>query len=160
MKLKSLEMLMESIEGFDSPKVLLEQYPTGTHIASRILYTIDTTFDDIRDKSIADLGSGSGRLTIGSALCGAHHVLGIDCDIIAINKCLDNCQQFEDNIINKIDMICADVCEELFWKRFHKCFDCVLMNPPFGTKRNKGFQQFVHYLDFILSYISIKSFYI
>jgi predicted RNA methylase len=160
MKLKSLEMLMESIEGFDSPKVSLEQYPTGTHIASRILYTIDTTFDDIRDKSIADLGSGSGRLTIGSALCGAHHVLGIDCDIIAINKCLDNCQQFEDNIINKIDMICADVCEELFWKRFHKCFDCVLMNPPFGTKRNKGFQQFAHYLDFILSYISIKSFYI
>jgi len=140
MKLKELEMFMDSIEDFDSPKVHLEQYSTSPHIGSRMLFTIDNTFDDIQDKSVADLGSGSGRLTIASAICGAQYVLGIDCDIDAITQLQTNCQDFDSDIINKIDLICGDICDDLLWDRFSKCFDCVVMNPPFGTKRNKGFQ--------------------
>lgn len=36
-----------------------------------MLYTIHNTFDDIENKTIADLGCGCGILSIGSAMLGA-----------------------------------------------------------------------------------------
>lgn len=36
-----------------------------------MLYTIHNTFDDIENKTIADLGCGCGMLSIGSAMLGA-----------------------------------------------------------------------------------------
>ncbi|CAG2167689.1 unnamed protein product [Oppiella nova] len=138
MKLKTLEAMMGSIDEFVSPKVCYEQYSTSVHISSRMLFTIDHTFGDLRDKCVADLGSGSGRLTIGSALMGAHYVLAIDCDWDAVRQMADNFEDFEDDITSRIDSICADVTDQEFWTPFHKRFDTCLLNPPFGTKRNKG----------------------
>lgn len=40
MKLKELHALMQDMQPFENPKVELEQYPTGPHIASRMLYTV------------------------------------------------------------------------------------------------------------------------
>ncbi|KAF8698144.1 hypothetical protein HU200_035659 [Digitaria exilis] len=40
MKLKQLEGLLGGLTQFPAPKVELEQYPTGPHIASRMLYTV------------------------------------------------------------------------------------------------------------------------
>ncbi len=34
-------------------------------------------------------------LSIGAALLGAGHVLGVDCDADALNVALDNCEEFE-----------------------------------------------------------------
>ncbi|OEL32757.1 Methyltransferase-like protein 5 [Dichanthelium oligosanthes] len=47
MKLKQLEGLLGGLTQFPAPKVELEQYPTGPHIASRMLYTVSQccTFD-------------------------------------------------------------------------------------------------------------------
>ncbi|KAJ0638198.1 hypothetical protein HanOQP8_Chr17g0682561 [Helianthus annuus] len=39
MKLKQLESLLGNLQQFQNPKIELEQYPTGAHIASRMLYT-------------------------------------------------------------------------------------------------------------------------
>ncbi|KAG6499506.1 hypothetical protein ZIOFF_039295 [Zingiber officinale] len=39
MKLKQLEGLLGTLQQFSHPKIELEQYPTGPHIASRLLYT-------------------------------------------------------------------------------------------------------------------------
>ena len=139
MKLKTLESLMQSIDEFKSPKVVYEQYATSVHISSRMIFTINTSFDDFNGKCVADLGCGSGRLTIGSALMGAQYVLAIDCDLDAIQQMNDNFTEFESDITSRIDSICADITDEEFWKPFHKRFDCCLLNPPFGTKRNKGF---------------------
>ncbi|XP_028096305.1 uncharacterized protein LOC114296218 [Camellia sinensis] len=40
MKLKQLEGHLGSLQQFSNPKIELDQYPTGPHIASRMLYTI------------------------------------------------------------------------------------------------------------------------
>ncbi|KAL9324652.1 hypothetical protein ACSQ67_009509 [Phaseolus vulgaris] len=40
MKLKQLEGLLGGLQQFPQPKVELEQYPTGPHIASRMLFTV------------------------------------------------------------------------------------------------------------------------
>ncbi|KAM9123171.1 rRNA N(6)-adenosine-methyltransferase METTL5 isoform 4-T5 [Pangshura tecta] len=93
LKLKELESRLQQVDGFENPKLLLEQYPTRPHIAACMLYTIHNTFDDIENKMVADLGCGCGVLSIGSVMLGAGT---------------------------------------------SKTFDTVIMNPPFGTKHNKG----------------------
>ena len=65
MKLKELESYLQQVEGFEEPKVHLEQYITSGHIASHMLYTMDQTFDDIENNVVADFGCGCGVLSIG-----------------------------------------------------------------------------------------------
>lgn len=79
-KLKKLEEYLQSVDGFDEPKISLEQYITPSHIASVMLYTIQTKFADIENKLVGDLGCGCGMLSIGSFLLGATHTIGFDID--------------------------------------------------------------------------------
>ena len=65
MKLKELESHLQQLDGFEEPKVHLEQYITSGHIASHMLYTMDQTFEDIENNVVADFGSGCGVLSIG-----------------------------------------------------------------------------------------------
>lgn len=59
--------------------------------------------------------------------------LGIDIDDEALNLSKDNCEEFE---IENIDLLQLNIVgTENMWK---KQFDTVIMNPPFGTKNNKG----------------------
>ena len=37
-------MSLQDIAVFEDPKVDLEQYPTGPHLASRLLFTVSTGF--------------------------------------------------------------------------------------------------------------------
>ena len=37
MKLKQLESLLQDVEPFREPDQMLEQYPTGAHLASRVV---------------------------------------------------------------------------------------------------------------------------
>ena len=68
MKLKELEGYLQQVDGFNSPKVYLEQYETSAHIASHMLYTMDQTFDDVKHNVVADFGCGCGMLTVGNTL--------------------------------------------------------------------------------------------
>lgn len=79
-KLKKLEEYLQGVDGFGKPKILLEQYETPSHIASVMLYTIQTKYGDIENKLVADLGCGCGMLSIGSFLLGAAHTIGFDID--------------------------------------------------------------------------------
>lgn len=42
-------------------------------ISATALHTIESRFHDIDDKLVADLGCGSGMLTIGTAMLGARY---------------------------------------------------------------------------------------
>lgn len=134
-KLKKFEQYLQSIDFFKKPKILLEQYLTPSHIASHFLFTIQNNYDDIRGKMVADLGSGTGMLTIGSAILDATHSVGfeIDDEALAIAKC--NADEME---VTNVDFLQCDVLNDLSHSRWNKSFDTVIMNPPFGTKKNSG----------------------
>jgi len=133
LKLRHLEERLQCISPFEKPKILLEQYVTPSHLSSHMLYTIQTQYGDIRDKMVADLGSGCGALSIGSAVIGAGMVVGFELDGDALDIFQEN---VEDQCISNIDVVQCDIIN--MPKRFYKQFDTVIMNPPFGTKRNAG----------------------
>ncbi|XP_014664520.1 PREDICTED: methyltransferase-like protein 5 [Priapulus caudatus] len=136
MKLKELEGALQELELFRSPKLLLEQYPTRPHIAACMLHTIDNRYGDIEGKLVADLGCGCGVLTIGTVLLGAGLSVGFDIDDEALEICAQNCVEFESG---NIELIQCDVTQfEDEGSTWSNKFDTVIMNPPFGTKHNKG----------------------
>lgn len=51
MKLKQLVSLLQQVEPFEKPKVLLEQYPTSPELASEVLYAIANQDESIQGKS-------------------------------------------------------------------------------------------------------------
>lgn len=79
-KLKKLEEYLQGVDGFAKPNILLEQYVTPSHIASQMLYSIQSKYGDIEDKLVGDLGCGCGMLSIGVFLLGAKHTVGFDID--------------------------------------------------------------------------------
>ncbi|XP_021723603.1 methyltransferase-like protein 5 [Chenopodium quinoa] len=130
MKLKQLEGLLGNLDQFASPKIELEQYPTGPHIASRMLYTAENSFGDVSDKVVADFGCGCGTLGIAAALLGADHVIGFDVDAESLEIAYLNAEDLE------LDMNFVQ-CDIRNLGCRGKTVDTVVMNPPFGT-RNKG----------------------
>ena len=55
-KLKKLEEYLQSVDSFEKPKILLEQYITPPHISSNLLFTIQNNYDDLDGKFVTDLG--------------------------------------------------------------------------------------------------------
>lgn len=140
-KLKSLEQYLQEVDVFENPKVQLEQYATMPHIGARMLHTIQSSFGDISDKLIADLGCGCGTLSVGAAILGAGLCVGFDIDADALSIFRSNVNEFE---LSNVDAVQCDVatCLPSRWK---KQFDTVIMNPPFGTKNNHGIDmKFLH----------------
>lgn len=137
-KLKKLEEYLQSVDSFENPKILLEQYITPSHISSHLLYTIQNNYSDIRGKLVADLGSGTGMLTIGSAILEASHVVGFEIDSEALKIAKFNADEME---IETVDFVQCDILNDLLSdeeNRWYKAFDTVILNPPFGTKNNSG----------------------
>ncbi|KAJ6673622.1 hypothetical protein OIU85_012614 [Salix viminalis] len=130
MKLKQLESMLGQLQQFSNPKVELEQYPTGPHIASRMLYTAENSFGDVSNKIVADFGCGCGTLGAAASLMGAEQVIGIDIDSESLEIASLNAEDLELDI----NFIQCDI-RNLVWRG--PIVDTVVMNPPFGT-RTKG----------------------
>ncbi|EFJ44537.1 hypothetical protein VOLCADRAFT_106378 [Volvox carteri f. nagariensis] len=132
MKLKELHALMQDIAPFPNPKVELEQYPTGPHLASQLLFAVDSSYDELAGSTVVDLGCGTAMLSIGAALLGSRHVLGLDIDAEALEVAGENAAQYEEPL--PIDFLLADV-RQLPRQLPRLRADVVIMNPPFGTKQ-------------------------
>uniref|UniRef100_A0A0K8TPT7 Methyltransferase-like protein 5 n=1 Tax=Tabanus bromius TaxID=304241 RepID=A0A0K8TPT7_TABBR len=145
-KLKKLEEYLQGVDGFEKPKVLLEQYATPSHIASCMMYNIQTKFDDIENKFVADLGSGCGMLSIASFLLGASFTVGFEVDSDAIEIFRANITEME---LPVIDCVQCNLVENFNLDKWNNAFDTVVMNPPFGTKRNAGMD--MHFLKTAVS---------
>merc|ERR1711935_419298 len=139
MKRRELERFLSQLSGFEQPKLHLEQYVTDATIASDVLYTASVEFDDIEDALVVDLGAGAGAHTAAALYCGAGAVIGIelDPDAIAVNIANRAALFEEDETVWEV--INGDVCSlAADAGRLAKRADCVIMNPPFGTKDNAG----------------------
>lgn len=125
-----LTRALSKVEPNPSPKAHLEQYTITPKAAAEILYLAAYTYDDIVDKNVVDLGCGTGRLAIGSALLGANETVGVDIDGIATRRAFFNAERLGVN--NGTQWLTADV------NVVRGFFDTVLQNPPFGVQKRKA----------------------
>ena len=117
----NLKILVNSPD-FKDPNPDLEQYATPVDIAVEIVKKANSRGH--LSRKVADLGCGTGRLSIGAAILGAD-VTGFEIDA----KALDIAIQYskENNLdIKWVNGAIENIDEE---------FDTVLMNPPFGAQR-------------------------
>jgi putative methylase len=122
---KKLEIALSKLDTPSSPRPGLEQYTIPPKLAAELLYISGFIHQDIRDKNVADLGTGSGLLAIGASLVGAKHVVGVDIDSTVIKVARQNAQKLSIDV----EWVIADI------EAIKGPFDTVIMNPPFGTKR-------------------------
>ena len=123
MKKKDLEIKLQSLEMFSDPKAHLEQYPTPSIIASDVLFSAYAE-GDIADRTVADLGCGTGIFAIGACLLGASKVIAFDVDGSALRIAERNAASLGCDI----EFIRSDISDVT------GRFDTVLMNPPFGSQ--------------------------
>jgi putative methylase len=124
MKKKELELFLENVEGFTSPKPWFEQYKTPASIAADLLF-LAYGFHDIQGKRVIDLGCGTGIFSIGAAMLHADQVIGVDVDKESIKQA----EHFASNHHLDIEFRCADV------STISDQVDTVVMNPPFGAQK-------------------------
>ena len=83
----------------DSERLILRLDPgaafgTGTHPTTQLcLESLEMRLsDNARHQTVADIGCGSGILSLGSVLLGAKKVYAVDTDALATKTCRSNCQ--------------------------------------------------------------------
>ena len=125
MKKKELEILLQKVPLPNKPIPNLEQYMTPANIAADVIFTAHQ-FGDIQNKTILDLGCGTGIFSVGAALTGAKKVMGIDADkdIITIAK------EYAKKNNLEIEFMTMDV------KNVQTKCNTVIMNPPFGAQKS------------------------
>jgi putative methylase len=135
---KELEILISKVNTFEKPKPELEQYQTQSGLASEMLWT---AFMDgnIKERSVADFGCGTGIFAIGASLLGAKRVVGYDVDNNALVIARSNIKivKKEGGEVGKITFQKGDISE------VKKLYDTVIMNPPFGVQKKHADREFI-----------------
>jgi putative methylase len=129
-----LERFLSTVESQPSPKVHLEQYTTSEQIVANMLYIAAYTNDDIVEKSVLDLGCGTGRLALGASFVGAKEVVGIDIDRLAITTASENRKKAG---LSNVQWVLGDI------SAIEGKFDTVLQNPPFGVQTREADRAFL-----------------
>ena len=130
-----LEILLSQVKPHPTPSPNLEQYTIPADAAATTLYIAAYANNDIINKTVLDLGCGTGRLALGAAFLGAKEVVGIDIDRTAVNTAAQNAA--ETGLAEKTRWIAADI-EAIRGK-----FDTVLQNPPFGVQKRGADRRFL-----------------
>ncbi|WP_229113229.1 METTL5 family protein [Halapricum desulfuricans] len=115
------------VAGFDDPRAPLEQYRTPPEVAASLIHTADLQ-GDIEDRTVIDLGCGTGMLALAAALRGPRRVVGLDLDPAPLATARDNERRV--GTTSAVEWIRADA------TRPPLSIDdaTVVMNPPFGAQ--------------------------
>jgi putative methylase len=92
-------------------------------------------YDDIVDKTVLDLGCGTGRLALGAAFLGAREVVGVDIDKTAVKVACEN--SVNTGLRDRVQWVTADI-EDICGE-----FNTVLQNPPFGVQKRGADRKFL-----------------
>lgn len=135
----SLAVLLSKLKKYENPKFIDEQYETESEIAAQVLWDAFMK-GNIQDKTIADLGAGTGILGIGAALLGAKKVFMIEKDKDAFVVCKENIDELSESFPELKKIITL---KNLDIAVFNETIEVVIQNPPFGTKIKHADKQFL-----------------
>jgi putative methylase len=130
-----LERWLQKVEAHPSPKAFLEQYTIPVDVAAEILFLAAYVHDDIKGKTIVDLGCGTGRLAIGAVLLDAKETIGVDIDTATVKIAKANAERLK--LKEKTSWIAGDI------GILHGRFGTVLENPPFGVQKRSADRTFL-----------------
>lgn len=115
------------VAGFEDPRAPLEQYHTPPDLAAHIVHHADLQ-GDVEDRTVIDLGSGTGMLALGAALRGPARVVGVELDPAPLSTARENERKVAARA--SIDWVRGDATRAPL-----RLDDAtVLMNPPFGAQ--------------------------
>jgi len=121
-----VERALSRLSSFDDPDPRLEQYPTPADLAAHLVHLADLHGD--LERTVLDLGAGTGVLALGAAVKGAR-VVGLERDPTALRVARENATRLDP--AREPDWLCGDVA------RLPLSPDrpvTVLANPPFGAQ--------------------------
>ncbi|QDX41223.1 METTL5 family protein [Salarchaeum sp. JOR-1] len=124
---RALEQRLQDVEGFRDPRVDLEQYPTPAELAAHVVH-LAGLHDDL-DRTVLDLGTGTGMFALGAALAAAPRVVGLDVDASALAVARENERRLAP--ATSVDWVRGDATRP----PLSASNATVLMNPPFGAQR-------------------------
>ncbi len=121
------------VAGFEDPRAPLEQYHTPPDLAAHIVHVADLR-GDIEDRTVIDLGCGTGMLALGAALRGPKRVIGLDIDPAPLSTARENERRV--GAMTDVAWVRGDATAAPFAPREPTT---ILMNPPFGAQSgNEG----------------------
>jgi putative methylase len=130
-----LEMLLSRVKPHPTPSPHLEQYTISADVAANMLYIAAYANSDIVDRTVLDLGCGTGRLALAAAFLGAKCVVGVDIDEIAVRTARQNA--VETDLAEKTQWVVGDI------DVVSGVFNTVLQNPPFGVQKRGADRKFL-----------------
>lgn len=129
-----LAVELSKLKVFEEPDPASEQYPVDSEIGADVLWNAYYQ-EDIEEKSIADLGCGTGLLGIGALILGAKKVYFVDSDENVLEIAKQNLAKFVD--MGEPEFVHSDISD------FSEKVDAVIQNPPFGTKQRHADRDFL-----------------
>lgn len=129
MNKKKLAILLSKLKTFEKPALKLEQYSLDSEVAASILWFAYLN-NDIKNKTIADLGCGTGILGLGALALGAKKLYFVDIDESSLTIAKQNLKFLEKELALKFKAIFLNQHIEEFKRKI----DTVLQNPPFGVR--------------------------
>ena len=143
---KQLSVVLSRLKSFAKGKVSFEQYSTDSNVAASLLWNA-ALIDFIDDKTVLDLGCGTGILGLGALFLDADKVFLVDKDKDALDILKENIKFIDDKIVSidkkKYKIIHKDI-EKLSSTDLKKMkIDIVIMNPPFGVKNKHADKRFL-----------------
>jgi putative methylase len=116
------------VAGFEDPRAPLEQYHTPPDLAAHIVHVADLQ-DDIEERTVLDLGCGTGMLSLGAALRSPDRVVGLDVDPAPLSTARENERRV--GAMTDVAWVRGDATAAPFAPTDPAT---VLMNPPFGAQ--------------------------
>ncbi len=143
---KSLAVFLSRLNAFSCPEEKLEQYSTDSEAAADVLWTAFLA-GDIKGKTVADLGAGTGILGIGSLLLGAEKAIFVEKEKKAIEELIKNlelCNELGFSFSEKAKIINSDISKltKAELSELSKA-GTIIQNPPFGTRQRHIDKEFL-----------------
>ncbi|WP_135302735.1 METTL5 family protein [Haloarcula amylovorans] len=124
----ALAQQLAVVAGFDDPRADLEQYRTPPELAAHLVHTADLQ-GDVQDRTVVDLGCGTGMLALGAALRGPDTVVGLDIDPAPLSTARKNERKVGST--TSVSWVRADATQAPLCPPEETT---VVMNPPFGAQ--------------------------